>query len=91
VTPEQMENGRIGVELMTAWAGGGSTTDFAAERLKALLDEEDTSADRTVALGKALVGVMAVAGELLLELSRRANCTEEEVMQEVAKRFQPRD
>jgi hypothetical protein len=91
VTSEQMENGQIGIELMTAWAGGGRTTDFAGERLRALLDEADTRADKAVASGKALAGVMAVAGASVSWLAQLTGRTEEEVLQEIAKKFQPQD
>ena len=86
-----MQNGRIGIELMTAWAGGGESTEFLGERLRVLLDEADTSTDKIVALSNALAGVAAVAGDLLVLLAGLAHRTEEEVLQKIAKNYQPRD
>jgi hypothetical protein len=86
-----MQNGRIGIELMTAWAGGGESTEFLGERLGVLLDEADTSTDKIVALSNALAGVAAVAGDLLVLLAGLAHRTEEEVLQKIAKNYQPHD
>jgi hypothetical protein len=86
-----MQNGRIGIELMTAWAGGGESTEFLGERLRVLLDEADTSTDKIVALSNALAGVAAVAGDLLVLLAGLAHRTEEEVLQKIAKNYQPHD
>jgi hypothetical protein len=86
-----MQNGRIGIELMTAWAGGGESTEFLGERLRVLLDEADTSTDKILALSNALAGVAAVAGDLLVLLAGLAHRTEEEVLQKIAKNYQPHD
>jgi hypothetical protein len=88
MTPEQMENGRTGIELMTAWVGSDSNNDFLAERVRALLDEADTTTGKYVVAANALAGVAAVAAEAILVLAALTKRTEEEVLQEIAKKFQ---
>lgn len=91
MTPQQRENGRLGIELMTAWVGSARSNDFLAERLRTILDEAATTEDKFVALSNALAGVSAVATEMLLVLAGLTGRNEEEVLQEIAKKFQPED
>lgn len=69
VTPEQKENGQLGIELMTAWVGSENNNDFLAARSGLFLDDQNTIPDK-MAAGKAPAGVAAVASELLW----RASC-----------------
>jgi len=82
--------GRTGVELMTAWVGSDRNNDFPAERVRALLDEADSTTDKLVALSKAVAGMGAVAGELLLLLARVTERTEEEVLRRSRRNSSPR-
>jgi hypothetical protein len=83
--------GRTGIELMTAWIGSDKKNDFLAERLRALLDEADTTTDKMVAVSNALAGVSAAAGDLLVWLAKLTGHSEEEVLQEIAKKYQTED
>jgi hypothetical protein len=92
MTPEQMENGRIGVELMTAWSAGDKSNDFYTQRVQLLVDENWQHGNNgRLGLLKALVGLGNVAGLLLVWLSQQTGHIEEEVLQEVARHFHPRD
>jgi hypothetical protein len=88
MTPEQMENGRIGVELMTAWSACDKSADFFSGRLSLLVkDNWDDGMQGRTGLLKASIGLADIAGLLLVWLSQQTGHTEEEVLQEIAKHF----
>jgi hypothetical protein len=92
MTPEQMENGRIGVELMTAWCACDKSGDFFSGRLSLLVKENwDDGMEGRTGLLKASIGLADVAGLLLVRLAQRTGHTEEEVLQEVARHFQSQE
>lgn len=90
MTPEQKENGQLGIELMTAWVGSENNNDFLAARSGLFLDDQNTIPDK-MAAGKAPAGVAAVASELLLVLTQLTGRMKEAVLQEIAKKLQPED
>ena len=93
MTPEQMENGRIGVELMTAWTGSGRTNEFFGNRVRLLVEENtpEDSPDPSAGFAKACACVAQVASNLLIRLAQVTGLSEEQVLQKIAEDFQPRD
>lgn len=92
MTPEMMEHGRIGVELMTAKAGGDDSAGFLNERLQALIQEhmEDGKQGRTGLLA-ACVGLSNVASVLMFMLAEQTGQTEQAILQDVARYFHAQD
>jgi hypothetical protein len=70
------------IELLTAWVGGGRSNDFLAERV-ALLASEGPEA-----IARALVGLIGISGELLILLSSTTGQPEDEVLRQLALRYQ---
>lgn len=92
MTVEQMESGRIGVELMTAKIENGDSVDFLGERLQVLVqDHWDDGMHGRTGLLKASVGLANVANALLVLLSEKTGDSEKEILQEVARCFQPHE
>lgn len=89
MTPEQIENGRIGIELMTAWSNCDKSLDFFSQRLALLVDEHWDDGDKGRAgFFKATLGLADVSGALLVWLARETGQTEAEILQEVARQFE---
>jgi hypothetical protein len=92
MTSEQMENARIGVELMTAWLESDKSMDLFVERLQLLAQEHWGDGDKGRAgFLKASLGLADVAGLLLSWFSQKTGHTEGEILQEVARHFHPVD
>lgn len=87
---KQMEYGQLGVELMTAKTADDESLDLFTERLHALVDEHwnDGMNGRTGLL-KASLGLVNVATVLVALLSETTGNSKEEILQEVARHFQP--
>ncbi len=90
MTPQRRENGLRGIELMTAWAGGGRSTDFFIERLKLMSDEarQDGDKEGIQGFGDAFLGIAELAGYMLIRLAQLTGVTEEEVLQRIARDYQ---
>jgi hypothetical protein len=67
------------IELMTAWAGGGRSTEFMVERIAKIGKEEGQEG-----FVQAFVGLVNVAGYMLVRLSQVTGKTEEELLQLIA-------
>jgi hypothetical protein len=90
MTPEQIENARIGVELMTAWSSSDKSMDLFVERLQLLAEENWADGDQGRAgFLKASLGLADVAGLLLSWFSQKTGHTEAEILQEVGRHFHP--
>jgi hypothetical protein len=83
MTPDQAASGRIGVELMTAWAAGDDSNELFAARLGAL----EARLGVNTGLLMACAGLAEVGAFLLTLLSQVLARSPEEVMQEIAKEF----
>jgi hypothetical protein len=68
---------------MTAWAGGGKSTDFVGERIKAIGAE-----DGIKGFARTFTGLVELNGALLVRLSELTGKTEEQLLQELALRYQ---
>ena len=87
MTQQEMENARVGVELMTAWSGA-DTTQFVNERLLVLAQEaRQSGTDERAALVGAVGGLVSVAGLLLHWFSEQTGHSEEAILQEIARHF----
>lgn len=88
MTPEQMEYGRIGIELMTSKADGANPADFLSERINALVQEYWVDGQRgRTGLLKGCIGLGNVATALMFMLGEKTGQTEEEILQDVARYF----
>jgi len=83
---EARDNALRAIELLTAWAGSGRSSDFLAERVRAMGDEEGQEA-----FIKSWVGLIAVNGKLLTWMSQatKGEQSEEEILQALALSYQP--
>ena len=70
---------------MTAWAGGGRSTDFVVERIAKIGREEGEQG-----FAQGFVGLLNLAGYMLVRLSQMTGKTEEELLQMIALEHQGR-
>ena len=92
MTPQMMENGRVGIELMTAKAESGDSVDFFNERLQALVTEHwDDGMHGRRGILQAATGLANVASVLMVLLAEQTGQTEQEILQEVARHFHSQD
>lgn len=70
---------RRAIELMTAWAGGGRSTDFMIERIAKIGDE-----DGQEGFAQTFTGLTNLAGYLLIRLSQHTGKSVEELLQLIA-------
>jgi hypothetical protein len=73
------------VELLTAWAGGGRSTDFLGERVKAISYEQGHEG-----VVRSMAGLINVGGYILVWLSQLTGKPEEEILQTIALHFHDR-
>jgi hypothetical protein len=76
---EFRENMLRAIELMTAWAGGGSSTDFMIERIAKIGDEEGQ-----MGYAQTFTGLTSLAGYLLMRLTQLTGKSAEELLQLIA-------
>lgn len=80
---EVRKNALQAIELLTAWAGGGTSTDFLGERVKATSYEEGHEG-----IVRSMVGLINVSGYLLVWISQLIARSEEEFLQAIALHYQ---
>jgi hypothetical protein len=82
---EVKDNALQAIELLTAWAGGGRSTDFLAERVRTISYEQGHEG-----VVRSMVGLINVSGYMLVWLSKLTGKPEEEVLQAIALNFHGR-
>ena len=80
---EVRANALQAIEFLTAWAGGGRSTDFLAERFRAMNDEEGREG-----LIRSWAGLINVSGYMLVWISELTGKSEEEILQAISLHFQ---
>ena len=84
MSDEQRACAQNAVEVMTAWAGGGRSTEFLQERLADI----GSRGDNRMEFARTFTGLVHVAGDLLVRLAQQTGTAEEELLQEMALRYQ---
>lgn len=82
---EVRDNALKAIEFLTAWSGGERSTDFLAERFRAMSDEEGREG-----LIRSWAGLINVSGYMLVWISKLTGKSEEEILQAIALHFHER-
>ena len=83
--PSIRQNLTVAIEIMTAMYSETSSADFAEQRLEAIQAERGNQG-----LNEAVAGLIYLADQAILELSRRTGVSELELLQRLALNVQNR-